>query len=343
MKRSALVLCLVFVLVAPIVLLIQTNSILPNTEAQTTPSVTEFTVQYTVSTSYLAPTTSTDPYTGQNKTTGYDRTVYNETVVFTIRNQPFTPYTDSNGNYIGLYYNFRYKGHYQDQWTYDPFNPDGLSAYAAGGWFSGPFPYHNQSSTDYTTITFDLHHFVGYPGSNDGPALPNGSQLDFQVQAQIGHIAPAQEGSMSLGDYYGFTGQSSDWSSTQTLIIANPPKISVISPQAENYTVSDVALNFTVDNPVSQIAYCLDGQENVTVVGDTILSGLSNGLHNVTVYVNDTYGGTGKSETVNFTVAVAEPLAPFPTTLVIASVASIVVIGAGLLVYFKKHKGSHNL
>jgi len=44
----------------------------------------------------------------------------------------------------------------------------------------------------------------------------------------------------------------------------------------------------------------------------------------------------GASETVTFTVAVPEP---FPTVLVaVASVASIAVVIAGLLVYFKKRK-----
>jgi hypothetical protein len=63
---------------------------------------------------------------------------------------------------------------------------------------------------------------------------------------------------------------------------------------------------------------------------------LSNGLHNVTVYANDTFGNQGASQTVTFTVAVPEP---FPTTLVaVASITSVTIIGIGLLVYFKKRK-----
>ena len=44
----------------------------------------------------------------------------NKTIAFTVENQPFTPYTDSIGNYIGLYYNFEVKGHFTDTWTQYP-------------------------------------------------------------------------------------------------------------------------------------------------------------------------------------------------------------------------------
>ena len=185
------------------------------------PSIPTFSVHITKNVPfYIAPVTSTDPYSGNNVTTNYGRIeVYNELVVFTIKNQPFTPYNDSSGKYVGLYYNFRYKGHFEDKWTCDPFNPDGLfSRYIwRDGWRF--FQYYTPSSSDYTTITFDLHSFVGYPAGNDGPALPNGGQLDFQVQAQIGNISRIPGGSLSLGTYYNFTGESSDWTNTQTITI----------------------------------------------------------------------------------------------------------------------------
>jgi ABC-type Na+ efflux pump permease subunit len=53
-------------------------------------------------------------------------------------------------------------------------------------------------------------------------------------------------------------------------------------------------------------------------------------MQTVTVYANNTYGFTGASETVTFTIAT------FPTTLVAASIILAAIIGAGLLVYFKK-------
>ena len=81
-----------------------------------------------------------------------------------------------------------------------------------------------------------------------------------------------------------------------------------------------------------QITYSLDGEETVTINGKTTLTGLANGDHNITVYAKDEAGNVG-SETTYFSVEV-----PFPTTMVIAPVASVAVVGVGLLVYFKKHK-----
>ena len=82
------------------------------------------------------------------------------------------------------------------------------------------------------------------------------------------------------------------------------------------------------------MGYSLDGQETATVTGNTTLTGLSWGLHNVTVYAKDLFENTGNSDTIWFSIA-----EPFPTTLVaVASGASIAIIGIGLLIYFKKRK-----
>lgn len=92
-------------------------------------------------------------------------------------------------------------------------------------------------------------------------------------------------------------------------------------------------MNFTVNEFVSQITYSLNGQENVTITGNTTLTGLSNGVYNVTVYAWDIAGNTGASETLRFSIEAPEP---FPTTLVVASVVLVTVISVVLLVYFKK-------
>jgi len=52
-------------------------------------------------------------------------------------------------------------------------------------------------------------------------------------------------------------------------------------------------LNYTVNEPVSKIFFVLDGQWNVTIAGNTTLAGLSNGVHNVTVYAWDDVGNVG--------------------------------------------------
>jgi hypothetical protein len=111
------------------------------------------------------------------------------------------------------------------------------------------------------------------------------------------------------------------------------PKVFVVSPETKVYNVTDVSLAFTVNRPAMWLGYSLDGKENVTITGNTTLSELSNGLHNVTVYANDTFGNMGTS-TISFTISKPEP---FPTTLVVtAAGVTAVAIGAGILVYFKK-------
>jgi hypothetical protein len=115
-----------------------------------------------------------------------------------------------------------------------------------------------------------------------------------------------------------------------------PPHILILSPEPKVYNIFDVPLVFTVNETASQISYSLDGQENITAAGNLTLTRLSNGVHNVTVYAADEAGNMGASEAVTFTVAVPEP---FPTELVIAaSVATVAVVGVGLLVYYKKRK-----
>ena len=114
-----------------------------------------------------------------------------------------------------------------------------------------------------------------------------------------------------------------------------PPKIVFSSPKNVTHNSSDVSLDFTVDELCSKCSYSLDGQDNVTIAGNMTLAALPNGEHNVTIYAIDEAGNTGVSKTIYFTVDVPEP---FPTTLVVASVATVAVVGVSLLVYFKKRK-----
>ena len=117
-----------------------------------------------------------------------------------------------------------------------------------------------------------------------------------------------------------------------------PPVVDIVSPENQTYNATSVSLNFTVNKVVSWMSYSLDGQDNVTVSGNTTIKELPNGLHNVTVYARDEFENTGASATILFTVDFPHAEA-FPTTLVAVFVITVaVVVGAGLLVYFKKRK-----
>jgi parallel beta-helix repeat protein len=112
-----------------------------------------------------------------------------------------------------------------------------------------------------------------------------------------------------------------------------PPKIALLSPVNQVFNESTIPLIFTVDKQVNWIGYSLDCQDNITVAGNATLSELTNGVHNITVYAEDTFGNEGASETIIFNIDVPEP---FPTTLVLASVITVAVVSIGLLLYFKK-------
>ncbi len=133
---------------------------------------------------------------------------------------------------------------------------------------------------------------------------------------------------------FGYNGFGINGSSSISFTIdVTPPKISVSSIQNKTYDITDIDLNFTVSEPVSQITYSLDGKKNATIAGNITLTKLPYGERNITLYATDHAGNIGASETIYFTVA-----KPFPTTIVIAPIASAAFVGAGLLVYFKKNE-----
>ena len=113
-----------------------------------------------------------------------------------------------------------------------------------------------------------------------------------------------------------------------------PPEIIVLPSGNQTYNESSVPFFFTVDKPFNWTGYSLDGKENITVTGNFTLTALPNGLHNLTIYANDTYGNKGASESVSFIVAVPEPFPVVPVT----AIAVAAVVTAGLLIYNKKRK-----
>jgi hypothetical protein len=128
-----------------------------------------------------------------------------------------------------------------------------------------------------------------------------------------------------------------------------PPNVSVLSVENKTYYSVDFPLNFSVNKPFSWVAYNLDNQANVTVDGNTTLTGLSEGSHSIIVYANDTVGNIGSSQTTYFNIAKEpEPTPtptsqpePLPTTLVaVASGASVTVVCVGLLLFYLKRRNA---
>ena len=116
-------------------------------------------------------------------------------------------------------------------------------------------------------------------------------------------------------------------------VTSTTPTLSIQEPQNKTYKSSDIALNFTIDRPTSSITYSLDNKANVTITGNTTLSGLSNGLHQIKIYADDTVA----SQPVYFSIEASEPFAMLPI-IAIAGVSggSVVVVGMGLIIYKRK-------
>ena len=109
-----------------------------------------------------------------------------------------------------------------------------------------------------------------------------------------------------------------------------PPEVVILTLENKTYLTTGIPLNIIV-NDDSQITYSLDGQENMTFVGNTTLTNLPRGEHNVTVYAEDVVGNVAVS-TIRFIIE------PFPIVLVAASAITVAAVATGLLFYFKKRK-----
>jgi len=222
-KGAVLALCLFIVLSTPILFLSQSDFALANAEAAIPkPSVPEFSVAL-VDTSYDVPTTySTDPYTGKQVAHGGYH-VARRALEVRIKNQPFTPFTDSDGHEIKFYYNIRIKGHYEEWGSeFDPV------------YNHGEMP--TQLNSDYTVILYNSSSISSYSfGLTPAPMYmevsPNG-QLDFQVKALVGYTYEKETYPAFLSSF--FEGEESDWSATQTITI--PPSGSSSSSTSPSQT-----------------------------------------------------------------------------------------------------------
>jgi hypothetical protein len=139
-------------------------------------------------------------------------------------------------------------------------------------------------------------------------------------------------------DFFLLEGSSTVYFTVDTV----PPTISIVSPENRTYDTTDISLNFTVSEPFSWAGYSLNGHENVTIAGNTTLTGLSDSSYNLRVYANDTAGNMGYSETVCFSISQeTEPTPqpePFPVVPVAAASVIVAVVVLGFLLYFKKRK-----
>lgn len=216
MVRSVIGLFILFILGVGLFFVVSTNLFvvaLASTDVNETPkpTVPEFTLKYVDHSYDVPPVYGIDQFTGKEVITqpGYRR--HNQSFVFKIKHQLFTPYNDSDGNEINLYFNFRYKGHFGDEWKYYPFLDSGKSRiYCSASVPSFCLRYVIASSSEYTNVTLSLQaFFFGMDG------LGSDDQVDFQVQTLIGHIDRHYRNDWDK--FLKFEGQRSAWSETQVI------------------------------------------------------------------------------------------------------------------------------
>lgn len=241
-----------------------------------TPSIPEVTVTF-VNSSYNV--TTSNAYTGVNET----EQISNNSIEVKIKNQPF----DCSNNQI--YYNVRAKPHFADNWT-EVYPLENLTSSYNNG--DGTFSYAeyisadsaSQSSSSQTIITFPVvpTEFYGetgydiqryYLGGEDRESgysaflsgIPYRAQIDFEVEALVGHSSQMWVIQHPLAPQYGGYFEpaiafdaASGWSNTQTVTIGenSPTSTPTASasptenpatptPSGANSAASQFGLNWT--------------------------------------------------------------------------------------------------
>lgn len=223
----------------------------------TKPSIPEFTAEYVDYSYDIAPTYTTDPYTNNTVIQTPGEHVSNRTIVITIENQPFTPFTDSDGNAINIFYNVRYKGSFGEEWTrvygvqrmvwYNYDNPDNI------------YGYRIQDYTSQNTVVV-----ISSPAQK--------GQMDIQVEALQGYTNQTYHDGHIFFTITGYTfyGEESGWSSTQTITIGES-QTPTPSPEA---TPTPTPPNFGPTSPPEHEPLLTDEQMK-TIVGASIAAAVT--------------------------------------------------------------------
>lgn len=229
------------------------------------PSVPEFTAKYVDHSYDTQPTYGYDEYTGKNVITEPSEHVDNRTIEIKIKNQPFTPFTDQNGNNINLLYNVQYKGSFGQQWA----SMFGERSEWAGGAVDpyGTYGYPTQDSTaQYTTISYSL------------PWNMVEGQMDIQVKALVGYTTrapdPARQHILWTVYKYTFYGEESGWSNTQTVKLGESGSILTPSPSTSNPTTTLTLMPTITNSPRNPISVPLSTLIAVVTVFLAIIAAL---------------------------------------------------------------------
>jgi|WetSurMetagenome_2_1015567.scaffolds.fasta_scaffold319506_1 hypothetical protein len=184
------------------------------------------------------------------------------------------------------------------------------------------------------TLTF------GFDGKNLGsiPVQPTGELHD--VYPVIGNVQLTKltEGTHNVTVCLDVEPNDRKYYDSVIFTVDIAPVISNISVENRTYNETDIPLSFVISKPASTMTYSLDGHRNTTITGNTTLTRLSAGTHNINIYAWDPAGTVG-SQTANFTVAKQtqpQQQTPFFIIVVVSLTSSIILIAIGLLFWKKR-------
>jgi hypothetical protein len=135
---------------------------------------------------------------------------------------------------------------------------------------------------------------------------------------------------------------------TEVNFSVKAPTVLLIQKQ-DCYTSGDVSLELFVSEPTC-LLYCLDNRVNYTISGNTTLTGLSSGYHNITVYAFNGAGSWCASNTINFeilgntvdsaspsnTASISQQTADFPFLLVFVVFVILICCMFPIISYLEK-------
>jgi len=151
----------------------------------------------------------------------------------------------------------------------------------------------------YCSSSIPLAFELGEPISWVGYSLDNQSNVTISGNMTLAGLS---DGSHKVIVYANDTVGNIGYSNIVYFAIdTTPPSINIISPQNNTYYSESVPLTFEINEAASWIGYSLDNQPNMAINGNTIID-VGDGLHQIIVYANDTWGNMGSSQMVCFTV-----------------------------------------
>jgi N-acetylneuraminic acid mutarotase len=164
--------------------------------------------------------------------------------------------------------------------------------------------------------------WMGYSLDGKANVTVNGQTL-LQNLSQGGHsiaiYANDSVGNMGISNIVFFS------------IDSIPPVIDIILPKNQSYGSTDIQLTVSLNKEIKDLSYSLDGNANVTIIGNVTLPALSNGPHSLTIYATDEVGNSN-SQTVDFSIE------PFPMITVTAIVVIVIIVVAAGYLFFKRRR-----